>query len=55
MAAGRVTEHLIKLFITGDDPRSLRTVELGNWLGRTTAEKDFADEHADGLGQHHRL
>lgn len=33
MAAGRVTGRLIKLFITGDDPRSLRTVELDNWWG----------------------
>ena len=33
MAAGRITGRLIKLFITGDDPRSLRTVELDNWWG----------------------
>lgn len=33
MAASRVTGRLIKLFITGDDPRSLRTVELDNWWG----------------------
>jgi hypothetical protein len=25
--------RLIKLFITGEDPRSLRTVELDNWWG----------------------
>jgi hypothetical protein len=28
-----VDARLIKLFITGDDPRSLRTVELDNWCG----------------------
>ncbi len=33
MASSRVTGRLIKLFITGDDPRSLRTVELDNWWG----------------------
>lgn len=33
MAAGRITGRLIKLFITGNDPRSLRTVELDNWWG----------------------
>lgn len=33
MAAARVIGRLIKLFITGDDPRSLRTVELDNWWG----------------------
>ncbi|KQP74772.1 hypothetical protein ASF60_23230 [Methylobacterium sp. Leaf113] len=33
MATSRVTGRLIKLFITGDDPRSLRTVELDNWWG----------------------
>ncbi len=33
MALSRVTGRLIKLFITGDDPRSLRTVELDNWWG----------------------
>lgn len=33
MVAARVTGRLIKLFITGDDPRSLRTVELDNWWG----------------------
>ncbi len=33
MERHRVTGRLIKLFITGDDPRSLRTVELDNWWG----------------------
>ncbi|KQT55026.1 hypothetical protein ASG52_25205 [Methylobacterium sp. Leaf456] len=50
MAAGRVTGRLIKLFITGDDPRSLRTVELDNWWGmavmgrRSYFEKALARE-----------
>jgi hypothetical protein len=35
MAASRVAGRLIKLFFTGDDPRSLRTVELDNWWGMT--------------------
>lgn len=33
MKFGRAPGRLIKLFITGDDPRSLRTVELDNWSG----------------------
>jgi len=50
MAAGRVTGRLIKLFITSDDPRSLRTVELDNWWGmavmgrRSYFEKALARE-----------
>lgn len=50
MAVGRVTGRLIKLFITGDDPRSLRTVELDNWWGmavmgrRSYFEKALARE-----------
>lgn len=50
MAAGRITGRLIKLFITGDDPRSLRTVELDNWWGmavmgrRSYFEKALARE-----------
>ena len=33
LGLGKVQGRLIKLFITGDDPRSLRTVELDNWWG----------------------
>jgi hypothetical protein len=33
IAAGRITGRLIKLFITGDDPRALRTIELDNRWG----------------------
>lgn len=42
MSYGKTVGRVVKIFITGQDPRSLRTVELDNWTGvAITGQPEF--------------
>ncbi|MDK4739400.1 DUF4357 domain-containing protein [Rhizobium sp. CNPSo 3464] len=42
MSYGEMVGRVVKIFITGQDPRSLRTVELDNWTGvAITGQPEF--------------
>lgn len=42
MSYGQTVGRVVKIFITGQDPRSLRTVELDNWTGvAITGQPEF--------------
>lgn len=42
MGLSELVGRVVKIFITGQDPRSLRTVELDNWTGvAITGQPEF--------------